>query len=735
MKRHVVCLSIGVGEEAFINRSLAAITDNTDPSTPIAVCYAGRSEELLASLTPEIGWDAERMRVSCVEGAISDLFHASLDFVRNEYPGADIAYIRCGVDVPHAWDDRLAFSSGESTVATVSPLCDSSVLFQLVYENVTRAVASIDALLYGFSSLTTIQVPVPLESCLFIRRDALDAVWGDFRPPEFLGPGAFLLELTERLIQSGYVHVLCDHVYVRKYTDDVVQRNLEKACRPGVDTVNRRHPLTGLRHAFNDALQQNLEGHTAPRMPTQLHVVHGWGGGLEKWVTEFCRWDKNRWNLILRSSGTWGQFGQRLELFDNAELAYPIASWELQYPIQSIANSNLHYRRIVAEIIDAYGVEVIIVSSLIGHALEVLEASPKTVVVLHDYLPFCAAINIFFGIVCESCDTHRLARCFAENPHNRYFTHDSPDDWLATRKRFERIVLDRDICLVAPSPSVERHWKKLVPALAAKPFRIIPHGAAVVPKLKMRNVNGERRRLRMLILGSLAPNKGGELLKSTLPTVCELMDVFLVGCGREGDFFSGMRGISITPAFDRSDLQDIVTHIDPDMGLLASVVPETFSYTLSELLGFGIPPLAPNRGSFPDRIRDGETGFLYVPEPAALIDKLKGLDRAREEIDRVRSTLQISPAWAESDMIAEYHKLSPLPFFSAARYRRKGESVTDSVSQSRLVLSVSPGAKFSQVYREFGEYVAGKVIMSPRVSHWQRWILLRACGLIFGGRR
>lgn len=728
----VVCVVISDGEETFVERSVSKLLENTDPSTQIVICCNGVGGDTIRGLLPESQSETRRVEVAPWDPPRSDPFYEALASIRERYVGADVAYIQCGLDVPYAWDDRLAFAAHDKSVGTVSPLCDVSPLFQLVYESVSRGVNDVDSLLVSCAGLTSVQVPTFLASCVFISRCALDAVWSH-ACDSAATLGRFTHALNESIRRAGYLHVLCDHVYVRKHTDDAVQRELEKKRSPDVDMLNRRHPLTGLRHCVNDALRQNRAGSAVLRPPTQLHIVHGWGGGLEKWVREFCDADAHTRNLVLRSSGTWGEFGQRLDLFDAAAVNEPIASWELQYPIRSIANCNLHYRRIVTALAQSHGVEAIIVSSLIGHSLDVLEVCASTIVVMHDYLPFCAAINNFFEEVCEYCDAERLARCFSQNPHNRYFTHDNPDKWLATRERFIQMVVEKDIRIVVPSESVKKHWKQLVPCLTSKVFHIIPHGFTTPRRIAEQGSRENHGRLRVLVLGSLAHNKGGQLLKAVLPEMYAAMEIYLVGCGKEGDFFAGTPGVHVIPVFDSANLSDLVCDINPDIGVLASIVPETFSYTLSELMGFLIPPVVPNRGSFSDRIVDYDTGFMYEPNKDALIAKLQELDGERSKIDYVRAQLGCLADWTEADMVAAYHRLLALPFFDRRRYEKRKDTAQGAFRAGTKVPSLDPDVRFADLCHELSTYLGKKIQLSPRFSNRQKRVLLKAWSLVFGG--
>ncbi len=72
--------------------------------------------------------------------------------------------------------------------------------------------------------------------------------------------------------------------------------------------------------------------------------------------------------------------------------------------------------------------------------------------------------------------------------------------------------------------------------------------------------------------------------------------------------------------------------IRPHAGMLLSIWPETFSYTLSELMRLGVPPVATRVGGFAERIIDGETGYLVEPTADDLVARLKQLDADRASL-------------------------------------------------------------------------------------------------------
>src|SRR6185436_10289073 len=118
--------------------------------------------------------------------------------------------------------------------------------------------------------------------------------------------------------------------------------------------------------------------------PVQLHVIHDLGGGSAKWLADFANADRSRTNLVLRSFTFDSAAGGGVALFAFPTDEAPIKAWRFSAPIAAIVVSHPEYRAALDEVILGHGVDALIVSSLIGHSLEVLETGLPTVVVNHD---------------------------------------------------------------------------------------------------------------------------------------------------------------------------------------------------------------------------------------------------------------------------------------------------------------------------------------------------------------
>jgi len=572
----------------------------------------------------------------------------------------DFVFLTPEVIVPELFDLRLAWTAARMEGAgAVSPINDQLAATGLGIAHTRESVTTLDRVCYHHSQFWNPEIWTFLAECAYFDRRAVRDVLAGPAPLTFGG-------FVERLKQHRWPQILADHVFTG---------TLAPPANPPAYATSE--PLVSLRADLMDHLEHSatLPGGPITRVGRRrhLHVLHSWGGGLEKWVADYCHADREHENFVLKSIGNWGSFGLELRLYRDIEDSVPLQVWPLAPAIRHTASVHSGYQAALSEIIDRYGIDAIFISSLIGHSLDAIEAGVPAVVICHDYYPFCPALNITFGEVCRRCNENDLVRCTESNPHHRFFLNVPHSDWINLREQFADRVLRRKLPLVAPSPSVRNHYAELLPELRDA-FQIIPHGVKGFDQRLLQIGERPDDRLRIVILGSLAPHKGLNLLKAMEPHLRHFADLFLVGCGEFGRTFQGSSKIQVIPQYNRDELPDLLQAIGPDLGLLLSVVPETFSYTLQELMELGVPTLATRVRSFADFIEDGVTGFLADPEPSSLLNRLRELDDDRRSLRAVRAALGQRHTRHLRDMCADYERLLNLPSYSARAYFASGSS-------------------------------------------------------------
>ena len=590
--------------------------------------------------------------------------------------GVGAWFIKAGVTVPYAWDARLErIASHNARIGTVSPLCDVSAMFALFGEESRKQVAPgdmqyVDSLVFSLSERTCIEVPCFFEDCFYATAAALGLAGRQAGKGKTTKPSCWVVGHV--LAAHGCLNVLGDYLYVQaQLADKTITHFLQ--TQEAVQSVIRAGSFAQLGRKVFEAWRNNVKFRNMPGLdmrPVQLHVQHNLGGGLDKWVKDYCVAEQSRINLVLKSAGWPGVYGRRLMLFSSADDAVPLKTWEFALPIYGTAVTHLEYSHAVHEILTHYCVDAILVSSLIGHSLDILNTSKQTILIAHDYHPYCAALNITFDGVCGGCETARLQQCFRENPHNRYFHNQDETEWEALRDAYLAQVREEKLNVVVPSRSVSDNLIRIDKRFSEVKFSLIPHGSIPLQDVGRKITGHGGNRLRVVVLGRLAPDKGAGILKQIMHELSFIADLYLVGCGQEGKTFEHEQGVTIISSYEREALPRILGDIGPDFALLLSVVPETYSYTLSELMELGVPVLATRLGSFADRIEDGLNGFLAEPSAGDIMEQIRMLDADRAKLHRVRSNLATAGSRGIADMVADYRKVLPLPDeLPAARFQ------------------------------------------------------------------
>ena len=429
------------------------------------------------------------------------------------------------------------------------------------------------------------------------------------------------------------------------------------------DALATRHPLTKIRHPLGE-----LNGRSEAPPPyleegpgTILNISHSWGGGLARWINDFAEADGDHISLTLRSVGNKDVAAHSLALYMKGQPA-PLGQWSLTTPILSSAVGSAEYRGVLAEILAAFPIRAVVVSTLIGHSLDLYRLGLPVIHVLHDFFPWCPPLYAHFESPCTQCDSDRLTECLKKNKAHEFFRNEPTEYFIGFREHLLNVLQSEEVSLVAPTESVRNRWQQLAPGLQSTRIDVIGHG---LPKSQIKAFRKARwqpdakRKPHVLVLGSLAKHKGGDILSKALPDILEDFDVTLLGCGDSIRKFPSQPGLTVKRWYQLHELPELLADIKPDLGLLLSVVPETFSYTLSELYAAAVPPVATHLGAFVDRIEPGETGWLIEPKKKALLKQLAALAKDPGAIEKVKNHLLAMHIDTTKEVAKRYLALLP----------------------------------------------------------------------------
>ncbi len=424
-------------------------------------------------------------------------------------------------------------------------------------------------------------------------------------------------------------------------------------------TVSYPSPLASLPTIIEDQFASGgypgLDGKTV-----LLHVSHSWGGGVAKWLRDVTEnWTEAHHFVLASVSNNQGTVcGIHLELRYGSPNAPVIRRWTLPRAIESCDLDNTDYANILDQVEALVQPDGLIVSSFIGHSLDVLNRRRTTLVVHHDFFPAWPILNVNFSNSEAQFDESALAQALGvslnQSKGGRGYPDKSAQRWLQLRQQFFSMLKAPHIVRSAPGPWVTDGLSKLAGAnqsgVSEFPLALAEKIAPVSPAPYRKH-----DRLRLLVPGRIGVEKGKQLLLDALPNLGELADIYLLGAGFEGHDFFGLSHVHVLLNYDLHDLPQLVQQIQPHAALMLSTTSETFSYALSEMLALDLPVLATNLGSFAGRLND-KSATLFEPEPAALVAAISNIRETGviPRMSRAEITQAVPPMEA---MISHYADL------------------------------------------------------------------------------
>jgi glycosyltransferase involved in cell wall biosynthesis len=330
------------------------------------------------------------------------------------------------------------------------------------------------------------------------------------------------------------------------------------------------------------------------------------------------------------------------------------------------------FRRLLGD-----GYDVVHFQSLVGwNTLQLPriahEAGTRVVISAHDLSWLCADFNMMLERTdrpcgrnaahgsdpgCVQCLTGKTAPTPANAPLARYM-----DDRYAAA----RAALALADAVVCPSSFALNRLRHAFGNICEERLVLMPHG---VREYRTMLSHSRGATLRVAFLGRFCDRKGADVLLAVARNLIGIPIAFEVWGPVEDRVLEPAlaAGIRLRGEYAPHDLEEGLRGID--LVLVPSVMEESFCLVVSEAQRLGIPVAASRGGAIPERIREGETGFLFpVGDPQAIGRLLLALLADRSALENVAARLREGRPKTSAQNAGEYLRLyaslcAPPPYF------------------------------------------------------------------------
>jgi glycosyltransferase involved in cell wall biosynthesis len=258
------------------------------------------------------------------------------------------------------------------------------------------------------------------------------------------------------------------------------------------------------------------------------------------------------------------------------------------------------------DILDEVRPDVIHLQHLLNHPIGLIErlvtSDIPVVVSVHDHYFICPDYTLMNCPGSDQCDA-----CFVRKFHTGHA------DYQKYRRQIFDNALRKAAAVIAPSEDTSRRLREVYPGLSVT---VIPHGSRPVGARTpaQRALRQPDEPVKFGFIGNLTQHKGIEILTSAFARAvrispCELHiwgvinNSYKTICNKPHVYYHG--------PYSSETLGEITQLID--IGVIPSIVPETFCYTLSELSSAGLPCLVADFGSLGERVIHDVNGWKVTP--------------------------------------------------------------------------------------------------------------------------
>lgn len=544
--------------------------------------------------------------------------------------GRDCVLLNTDTIVPSGWLDRLiSLAKTDKKIATITPFTNNGEICSFPVfcadNNLLDdfSIAEIDDCFRMDVTPIAIDVPTGVGFCMYVSAKALSLEKG-FDEKSFGRGYGEENDFCVRLAKRGYRNVLCSNLFV--YHSGGVSFGAEKKALMSnasaiIDKLHPDYHESVFQHvSLNPAKPYRFQALLSligkSKKPTVLMILHGFGGGTEKYVADLVAHHSQRINfLCLKPSGV-----------DSVRLDFPAWAGDYSYEFQLKDHGRL--LKTILNAVDINFIHINHIKGIEGLTFELIEElSAPYIVTLHDYFfisenPTLTDEAGFFDI--DYVETNFLS--------DTGLTED-----LSRRKAGMSSVLNGAIKVLAPSSQLFGIYSRWFPGIRLQLSEHIDSElAGKYPPVKVRS-RSVGSVVKIVVIGALGKEKGADILEQV--AISALNHGFKLEFHLLGYAYRDLHRSVITHGqYQEQELQGLIEGLAPAFIWFPGLCAESYSYTLSVILEMGLPAMVPEIGALHSRT-SGRPATRSVSHESSIEEFLKQLLIFSEDLLQIEGQL------------------------------------------------------------------------------------------------
>lgn len=528
----------------------------------------------------------------------------------------DVALVNTDVELPTGWLERLMRPILTSAdVASATPFTNSGTICSfpnMLADNALFEGLSVEQIDDAFKGIKPRyqEVPTGVGFCMGMKHSAIAKV-GLFDEEAFYRGYGEENDWCQRAIAAGYKNVIMENLFVyHKHGGSFTSEAKQKYLQRNGQILAKRYPNYDKDVAAFIALNPHkplrayLKCQICSRCAKASVVMfdHDWGGGANVYS------DKVREGLL-----------------QNEYAVYRVVqSWSNDIVVEFSFHDQfvcvgLDSVDEILEVVKDVRVERVVVNELVA-----FKSIPKIMSVIkdvkcrhdaeltycvHDFYAVCPSFYLLddAGMHCGFATEARCAKCYAGNAFRNGFVSlpSSVREWRTWFRSFFRECDEIRFFSENTKKYYEFHYG-LLPRSTVVPHTLgIPLRAPTI-----------RHPLTIAVLGNVLYSKGSCIVKEMAGIAKDhRLPVRMVWIGDNSEQMK-CGDITFAGKYRREDLPALMEGYAVSVVFVASIWPETFSYTTLEAMSMGLPVASFDIGAPADRIKQYDKGFI-IPEISA----------------------------------------------------------------------------------------------------------------------